>query len=123
MGVPPGTSLTPLNSLTCTSGTVSDVYVTGSVTLGGTCTLRDSRIVVPSGGISLGGYTDLTLIDDEFAGAYSGESSATTGSGETGNVSAQCTYSFSGSSTSYNLVFNGAVANAHLSGDYFHCAV
>jgi hypothetical protein len=123
VGVPPGTSLTTLNSLTCTSGTVSNVYVIGSVHLGGTCTLENSRIVVPSGGISVGGYTDLTLINDEFAGAYSGESSATTGSDETANVSAQCAYSYSGSSTSYDLVFNGTVGSAHLSGDYFHCAV
>lgn len=123
-GVPPATSLHALSALTCNSGTVSNVYVTGRVTLGGTCTLRNSRIIVPPGGLNLEAYSNLTLINDEFAGAYSGESSATTGLGEVANVSARCTYSYSdGPSTSYDLVFDGSLANAHLRGDYFHCAV
>lgn len=123
-GVPPGTSLTTRKSLTCTSGTVSGVYVVGSVTLGGTCTLKNSRVIVPAGGLNLQNYSNLTLIDDEFAGAYSGASSATTGTGEAANVSAQCTYSYSsGTSNSYDLVFDGSLRAAHLSRDYFHCAV
>jgi hypothetical protein len=127
-GVPPGTTLSSGSIPGSCSGTYKDLYITTSITLSsGTCTIEDSRIVGSSGlaggqVVTVEGAT-VTFLHDDMSGYYSGASSATTGTGEAANVSAQCSYTSSGSggSAAYAVVSPGS-SGFTANNSYAHCA-
>ena len=127
-GVPPGTALSAGSIPGSCSGTYKDLYITTSITLSsGTCTIEDSRIVGSSGlaggqVVTVEGAT-VTFLHDDMSGYYSGASSATTGTGEAANVSAQCSYTSSGSggSAAYAVVSPGS-SGFTANNSYAHCA-
>jgi hypothetical protein len=124
-GVQPGTTLTSVASVTCGSGqTVQDVYTT-NITVSGSCTLVNDRII---GGIDYNGCTACTFTHIESAGTYANQSTATLGAGRMQNVASHCNYNFSNNTSGDASAFgtpdyNNGVGQIAMTANwnYFHC--
>ena len=124
IGVSPGTTLTSVASVTCGSGqTVQDVYTT-SITVSGSCTLVNDRII---GGIDYNSCTACTFSHIESSGTYANESSATLGAARIQNVSARCNYNYSnntsGDASAMGTPDRGGVGQTAVTANwnYIHC--
>lgn len=118
VGVPPGTSLTSVGSISCTNTTVNAKSTTGSVTVGNNCILENSKVTGSnnSGGIITisSGVTSVQFINDDISGTYSGSQTAPT-----------CATSDSYSNSTGNLSdvqAEGSATAVTLNGVYLHCA-
>jgi hypothetical protein len=108
-GVPAGTTLTAVSSISCTNKTIDAESTSGSVTIGSNCTITDSRLT--GGQITVqSGITNVTLSHDEISGPYTGSP-----------TSPSCSYSSSSGTTS-DVLAEGAASAVTLDYDYLHCA-
>jgi hypothetical protein len=111
-GVPAGTTLTSVSSISCTNKTINAVSTTGSVSIGSNCTITNSRMT--GGQITVqSGVTNVQLTHDEISGHYTGTPTNPT-----------CTYNSStgsGGATSA-ILWEGAASGLTLNYDYLHCA-
>ena len=108
-GVPAGTSLTSVGSISCSNQTINAVSTSGPVSIGSNCTITNSRLT--GGQITIqGGITGVTLSHDEISGPYTGSPTSPT-----------CSYSSTNGTTS-DILAEGAATAVTLNYDYLHCA-
>jgi hypothetical protein len=111
-GVPAGTVLTAVSSISCSNETINAVSTTGSVNIGNNCTITNSRIIGEI--VVAAGVTGVVLTHDELSGAYTGTPTNPT-----------CSYNSSTGAGGNNsdLVWEGAPTGVTLEHVYLHCAV
>lgn len=117
VGVPPGTSLTSVGSINCTSTTINAKVTTGSVTIGSNCTIENSKLTGSNSSnafIVIGSSpTNVQFINDDIAGTYTGTQMA-----PVCNVSNS--YS-NGSGNFGSILAEGNGGNVTIDHSYLHC--